>query len=157
MLTLLHDPNNAASTAFLALYGTSGAVITGHDACVAAFPNIQGFPTVVYQDAAGNNHALYNPGTMEAVTAWQAGIDNPPAPPTPTVISKYAFASRFTPAERQSVLAATASDVILQDARSMLDMAQDVDLTDPNTANYVNYLASKSLLTASRATAILTP
>ena len=75
MLTLLHDPNNAASTAFLALYGTSGAVITGHDACVSAFPNIQGFPTVVYQDANGASHFLFNPPDMAAVTAWRAGVD----------------------------------------------------------------------------------
>ena len=79
--TLLHDPNNAASTAFLALYGTSGAVVSGHNDCVADYPNIQGFPTVVYQDANGASHFLFNPPDMPTVTAWRAGIDASLVPP----------------------------------------------------------------------------
>jgi hypothetical protein len=159
--TLLHDPNNAVSTAFLALYGTSGAAITGHDACVAAFPNIQGFPTVVYQEAQGANHFLYAPPDMSTVTAWRTAIDNPPATSKPTVIPLAAFLMRFTDAQLTGIQQATSTDPLMQVYiwRANTTPGAMIDLTNQEVVGAVNYAAGKGYggLTAAEATMILTP
>jgi hypothetical protein len=158
-LTLLHDPNNAASVAFLALWGTTGPVITGHDASVAAYPAIQGYPTVVYQDASGNNHFLFNPADMAAVTAWETAIKTP-SQAQPVYVSKIDFNNRFEASERQAVLLAIRNgDVVLEDANNTLSLTTDppgVNLNDTNLQSWANYLVNDvKILTAERANAIL--
>jgi len=159
--TLLHDPNNAASIAFLAIFGTSGAVITGHDQCVAYMPNIQGFPTVVYTDGNGNNHALYNPADMPTVTAWRQGIDNPPAAPKPTSIPLAAFLERFTDAQLAGFQTAAATDPQMQVIiwRTNTTPGGMIDLTNPVVQGYINYAASKGYggFTPAEAAVVLTP
>lgn len=132
-LTLLHDPNNAASVAFLPLFGASGEVITGHDACVAACPNIQGFPTVVYQ-----GQTLFNPANMAAVAAWQAGIDHPPVQALGAIVSKYTFSTKLlTPAEGMAIFALAKTNPQMEYAKTIFDQAEQVDLHDPNVAMYL--------------------
>jgi hypothetical protein len=159
--TLLNDPLNAQSEAFVPLYSNAGAIINGSAACAAAYPQIQGFPTVVYQDASGNNHALYNPGTMAAVREWREAIDNPPPPPSPTVISRGDFLLRFTQAELVAIMTALPSDPELQAAKMLMEASDNnqVGLTWTTTTTYINYLVTRtpSILTQDRATTILTP
>lgn len=156
-LTLLHDPNNADSVAFFTLFGESGTVIADHAACVAVMANFQGYPTVLYEDASGAQHALYNPADMAAVEAWRQGIDNPPALAAPTVITKYTFLNRFTMAELAAAITAVAGNVQLQAGQKLLDAAQEVDLTDANIAAYMALLVEAGALTQDRATTIMTP
>jgi hypothetical protein len=159
--TLLNDPLNAQSEAFVPLYSNAGAIINGSAACAAVFPQIQGFPTVVYQDASGNNHALYNPGTMEAVAQWRAAIDNPPAAPKPTSIPLAAFLERFTDAQLQGFQQAAVTDPQMQVIiwRTNTTPGGMVDLTNPVVQGYVNYAASKGYggFTQAEATVVLTP
>jgi hypothetical protein len=116
---------------------------------------------VVYQDASGNNHALYNPGTMEAVAQWRAAIDNPPAEPKPTSIPLAAFLERFTDAQLAGFQQAAATDPQMQVIiwRTNTTPGGMVDLTNPVVQGYVNYAASKGYggLTAAEAAIVLTP
>ena len=73
------------------------------------------------------------------------------------VMSKLAFLSRMTQAERIGIRNAIPTDAVIADAESMLGMADSVDVSAADTTGYVGYLVSKSLLTAARAATILTP
>lgn len=150
-LILLHDPNNAASVAFLDLFGDAGEVITGHDECVAAFPNIQGFPSVVY-----NGQALYNPQDIASVAAWQTGIDNPPAQPLGPVMSKYTFATKLlTAAEGMAIFALAKTSPQMEYAKMIFDQAEVVDLRDPNVVMYLGIAQQAGVITAERVEKIL--
>ena len=89
------------------------------------------------------------------------GVWNPaalafgPAPSPLATITTYAFVLRFTAAEYAAVKAS--ADANVQHLMFALATAQVVDLTDPVVQQGVGYLASVGLLTADRATAILSP
>jgi len=158
--TLLHDPLNAASTAFLALFGSSGAVITGHDACVAAYPSIQGFPTVVYQDAGGADHFLFNPESMAAVTAWSEGIDTALSSPATLgpIIEKGIFLTQMiTPQEGAAMELAVTKDTTgeLIFAKSVYENESVIDLRSTALSLYLNAMVAAGALTAARVTQIL--
>lgn len=74
---------------------------------------------------------------------------------TNIVLTRLMFMNRFTPQERIGIRSST--DPVVSDIIHMLDIAQDVTLTDPTTIQSVNYLVSVGLLTSARATTILTP
>ncbi len=152
-LTLLHDENNAASCAFLAIFGESGQVITSHDECVAFMPNLQGYPLVVYK-----GQALFNPASMAEVETWQHGIDNPPAQVLGPVMSKTTFATRMiTNEERPAILRAIAADttLTLQSAKEVYDGADDVDLTFQPLILYIHALQAAGVFTPERVAQIL--
>ena len=154
----MHSEYVAASRNFLALWSAAspvpGEVLLDHAACVAMMPNMQGYPTVVYEDAAGQRHVLFNPQNLAAVTAWRDGIDNPPKS---TVMSRYVFSQRFHSDEMLAILAAQSTDTAVALFLKLLDYAEQVDLTDTNLTSAFAHMVSAGLLTQDRATAILTP
>ncbi len=84
----------------------------------------------------------------------------PPAPPveTPapvTNMSRLDFLKRFTSDERIAIRAST--DPVILDAQEMLGLAEFIDVSDPYTVQYVNYLASNGFITQDRVAQILAP
>jgi hypothetical protein len=80
------------------------------------------------------------------------------APPNPTTISKADFLSRIVATGQLPAIAAAAQtnaevNVWLITAQSF----DNIDLTDPETIQGVQFLVSQSLLTTAQATQILTP
>lgn len=88
---------------------------------------------------------------------WNSSEQNFTAPPMSPMITSLAFIKRFTISEYQSIYASTDPSVAL--FRLELDHAPGgmVDLSNPDVQSGVQYLASKGLLTADRASAIVTP
>lgn len=72
-----------------------------------------------------------------------------------SVITKLDFLRRFTSEERINIRSST--NAIVVDFLYLLDLAQDVNLADPDTVAGVNYCESLGLLSVGRALAILTP
>lgn len=70
-------------------------------------------------------------------------------------ITKLQFLRRFTMQERIAIRAAQASDPIINDFMTLLDMAQEISTSDPDTVMGMQYLASQGLLTAERVAEIL--
>lgn len=67
-------------------------------------------------------------------------------------LTKLEFLSRFTVAERIAIRSST--DPVVADFMSMLDMAQNIQTTHPDTVAGLGYLVSVGLLTAARAAVI---
>ena len=78
-----------------------------------------------------------------------------PSRPTPpgVPLSKYAFLTRFTSAER--IAAQASADPVVQDFLNLLNVAQNVSLSDPNTIAGVNYIEKVGIIAAGRAAVIL--
>lgn len=74
----------------------------------------------------------------------------PPAPPPSEVMTHLQFLRRFTPEERVSLRTAAQSDPILDDAMFLFQSAQEIDLYDEDTQNFLNYLVAQGLLTTER-------
>jgi hypothetical protein len=69
-------------------------------------------------------------------------------------LSKIEFLTRFTMQER--IAARSSVDPIIKDMLSLIDLAEFINLDDPNTQQAVGYLAMVGILTNERATEILT-
>jgi hypothetical protein len=79
-----------------------------------------------------------------------------PQPPTPVyVITKFQFLMRFTATERQETLTAARTNVVVEDFMSLLNSAENVNVTNPETIAGVNELVSINILTQARADEIL--
>lgn len=89
-----------------------------------------------------------------SLKVWDADLDDF-VNRTDIVLSKLSFLTRFTVQERVAIRSST--DPIVVDFLRMLDVAENIVLTDTNTVQGINYLVYVNLLTADRATAILTP
>ncbi len=91
-------------------------------------------------------------------TAW---VQYPPPPPPP--LTRLGFLSRFTDAELVAIKLAefNAPDptqrAMLQVLKESWLAATEIDVTDPRTQQGVGMLVQAGLLTADRATAILSP
>jgi len=153
--TLLHDPNNAVSAAFLAAFGTSGQVLSDPGQCASLLSNIQGYPTVVYTDSKGVSHALFDPADMAAVTAWQAGIDNGQATVPQVEFTRLGFLGLFTDAELAQLKLVEATDQTVAVFWEKYRAADTIRLDDPTTVAALGYLVSKAYLTDARRVAIL--
>lgn len=155
-LILLHSEYVAASRDFLALWSVAtpipGEVLSDHAACVAMMPNMQGYPCVVYEDAAGARHVLFNPASLEAVVAWREGIDSPSPV---TTMTQLAFRKRFTFTERTAIELAAVTDPEVRTVQKDFEAAQEIDLTYPDLITGIALLVAKGLLTQTRADAIL--
>ena len=157
-LYLLHSEHLAASRDLLAVWNAQtpipGEVIDSHEAVLAFMPAFPGYPAVGYEDAAGNRHLLFNPADLAAVTAWRDAIDNPVKS---TVLSRYQFSQRMTPAERIAIREAGKTDAQVDDFLDLLSLAEQIDLADANVIGGLSLLVSKDLLTEARKTEILVP
>jgi hypothetical protein len=79
----------------------------------------------------------------------------PTAPATRAPVSPIDFYSRFSQAQRVTILGARATDPAIDDAIKMLSLATEVSLDDTSTQDYVHYLASKGYITSDDAQRIL--
>ena len=68
-------------------------------------------------------------------------------------ITKLAFLRRFTAEERIAIRASI--DPVIVDFMTLLDLAQEVTTTDPDTQTGIEYLVAQGLLTLERAEMIL--
>lgn len=156
-LFLLHSELVAASRDFLALWQTAtpvpGDVVTEHAAAVALMPNFCGYPAVVYEDAQGQRHCLFNPANLEAVTAWRAIIDTPT---TSSEMSRTAFLARFSAAELVEARSLAKEDPVVDLFWMQLVAADVVDLAYQPVIDGVHYLVGKLAgFDAARADAVL--
>ncbi len=99
---------------------------------------------------------------MQAVTGYDIGwtysngVWTAPAPPVPNpVMHKLDFLNLFGLPTITSIQSAAATDATISAGLMMLNAAVEVNTTDPDTLYFVNYLASKNLITAAQQTAIL--
>lgn len=79
----------------------------------------------------------------------------PQAPSAPRTLTKVAYLKRFTQAERIGIREAAKVNVVVEDYVELLNLAQDVDLADPETIAGVQQLEAAGLLAAGRAAEIL--
>jgi len=149
------DPLNTG-TQILDVAGDVITVTGHHSRNVAINPNIPGYPYVTFKNG-DQDVGLFAPASWDEVKAWAAPEAPTLATVKPTVLSPYEFATRFTQDERKAILAAMKTDVDVEDAKTVLDKASQVDLSNPVTMEYVDLLVSKGLLTHDRAKLILTP
>lgn len=92
----------------------------------------------------------FGPGDLyDGLTFTKAPIPAVVPPP----LSKLDFLRKFTVAQRIAIR--TSSDPIVQDAIHMLDLAEQIELSDPDTINLVNYLAYINLIDNTTAANIL--
>lgn len=113
-----------------------------------------GYPNVA-DDSAGTAvlGGTYADGVFTAPIAPAA----PPAPPAPpmTVMSKLEFLRRFTQPERIAIRAHVGDDPVIADVNQLMELADAIDVADPDTVNYVGYLASKGYIAQTRVAALL--
>ncbi len=108
---------------------------------------------MVYEDAAGARHCLFNPQDLATVEAWREGIDNPPQA---TSMSRTAFLARFTNAELLAARELSKTDVVLDLFWMQVLAADVVDLTYQPVIDGVRYLVGKLPgFDAARADAVL--
>lgn len=81
----------------------------------------------------------------------------PSAPTTTPFMSHFGFLSRLSPTERTAIRTATKTDPILDDAMFLLDSAERIDVTLPQTQMLVGYLAQQGHIAASRVPELLAP
>lgn len=77
----------------------------------------------------------------------------PPTIPEPAPLTQLAFLRRFTAPERIAIRAST--DPIIVDFLHLVNLAQDILVTDSDTAMGVNYLAQQGLIAPERVAEIL--
>ncbi len=84
------------------------------------------------------------------------GVDFSKAPVVilpPGPVSRLEFLRRFTAQQRISIRAA--NDPVIVDGLQLLDLAEDVNLQDPDTVYFVNHCASQGYITTADADRIL--
>lgn len=86
------------------------------------------------------------------------GFGKPPMPERPAgprLLTKVAYLKRFTQPERIGIREAAKVNAVVEDYVELLNLAQDVDLADPETVAGVQQLEAAGLLAAGRAAEIL--
>ena len=68
-------------------------------------------------------------------------------------LTRLEFMSRFTPAERIAVW--TSTDPVTSDIAKLIEVAEFVDPSDPQTVQAINYLAQTGVLAQNRAAEVL--
>ena len=86
--------------------------------------------------------------------AWSAPQAS--TPPAQKIFSKMDFLKRFSTEERQAVLKASQEDMDIYEVLTV-SLANNIDITAPETKAALDVLVGKGLLTSDREVAILTP
>ena len=94
---------------------------------------------------------------VDVGSTYAGGVFTPPVINglTEGSITKLAFLRRFPTAKRIGIRAAALTDPILSDALQLLDAAQDVNTSDPDTQLLVGYCVQQGLLTVEESASIL--
>jgi hypothetical protein len=82
-------------------------------------------------------------------------IPAPPPPPRQSILTKLEYLRRFTQDERVAIRNAAKVNAVLEDYMALLDLAQEINLDDPDTIAGVQMLEAAGLLNAGRAQEIL--
>lgn len=77
------------------------------------------------------------------------------AQPTPRTLTKLEYLRRFTQEERVAIRTAAKSNAQLEDYLALLELAEFINLDDPDTFGALNLLESVGLLTLGRAQEII--
>ena len=104
-------------------------------------------------EAIANHIATLNGGTARLLVDNETVEFPEPEPIREVQLTKLQFLRRFT-AEERIAIRASANPVIV-DFMSLLDLAQDVQLDDPDTVAGVHYLETLTLISVGRAAEIL--
>lgn len=102
------------------------------------------YDTVIASEVAGPGW-LYTDGTLVSNDVEVIGTASPSTP--------LSFLRRFTLAERIDIQ--QSEDPIVKDAMLMFNVAQDVQLDDPDTVAFVHYIANMGIISQARADEIL--
>lgn len=129
----------------------NGGVVANIIEADLAFAQSLGYEQAV-EDTSGTAalHGTYANGVFTLPAAAPA-----PAPTPITIMTKLTFLRRFMQAERIAIRTARATDPVIEDAESLLQLADDIDVADPDTVQYVGYLAQQGFLTQTRMQEIL--
>ena len=73
------------------------------------------------------------------------------AAPVPRTTTKLEYLRRFTTAERVAIRAAAATNPVLDDYLKLMELAQEINLDDPDTVAAVQMLEQSGLIAAGRA------
>jgi hypothetical protein len=130
----------------------SGSIVNIIEADTLAFAQGLGYDEAVEVTDDVHMHGTYAVGVFTP----------PPSPPSPpplpvTTMTRLAFVRRLTSTERKAIRKAKNTDENVDDAEYLMGLAQDIDVADADTVQYINYLASIGLITASRVAEILAP
>lgn len=131
-----------------------------------AYQESNGGQVTRYTDLDGNtlfaSPPVGNGGTIldaNAMPVWALPTPQPePAPeyvPPVTKLTKLEYLRRFTQDERIAIRQAASASPVLDDYLRLLELAEDVTLTDPDTMAAVAMLEAVGLLVAGRAEEIL--
>lgn len=83
-------------------------------------------------------------------------VKKPEAAPIPERnVTKLEYLRRFTGQERVTIRTAAKSEPVLEDYLAMLELAESINLDDPDTIAAVNMLESVGLIAAGRAAEVL--
>ena len=77
------------------------------------------------------------------------------AAPVPRTITKLEYLRRFTTDERVAIRAAAAANPVLDDYLKLMELAQEINLDDPDTVAAVQMLEQSGLIAAGRADEVL--
>ena len=77
------------------------------------------------------------------------------AAPVPRTITKLEYLRRFTTDERVAIRAAASANAVLDDYLKLMELAQEINLDDPDTIAAVQMLEQAGLIAAGRAQEIL--
>ena len=116
-----------------------------------SFAQTLGFDQVVEAMDGAYLHGRYEDGHFVPPPVPEPG----PVPVAITVMTKLSFLRRFTQAERLAIRAAKATDPVIEDADALMQLAEEIDVADPDTVHYVGYLAQQGLIAPSRVAEIL--
>ena len=77
------------------------------------------------------------------------------AAPVPRTITKLEYLRRFTTDERVAIRAAAVQNAVLADYLALMELAQEINLDDPDTVSAVQMLEQSGLIAAGRSAEIL--
>ena len=77
------------------------------------------------------------------------------AVPVPRTVTKLEYLRRFTTTERVAIRAAAAANPVLDDYLKLMELAQEINLDDPDTIAAVQMLEQSGLIAPGRAAEVL--
>lgn len=75
--------------------------------------------------------------------------------PLPRIVTKLEYLRRFTTAERVAIRSAASVNPVLDDYLKLMELAQEINLDDPDTIAAVGMLEQSGLIAAGRAIEVL--
>jgi len=89
------------------------------------------------------------------VVPEESTANNQSITPTQKILTKLEYLRRFTQAERIAIRQAAAQNAVLDDYLKLLELAQEVNLSDPDAIAAVQMLEAYGLLAPGRAAEII--